>query len=401
MSDFSDKYKDALEKMEISPDFKERTEKMMIGLRDSEKPHVRNISLYRRLSVFAATAACIAVGFSLNRAGVFDKTSSPAVIETDIIEENTVTSAETSLPETTAAEITENAPEAKAKQYDIREETAVSVETARETAADKPIEEEPALDIQNDVQYKEEPATDDAFADASLPVPGQGYYTESSQAAESSAEMPVEVIANEPQQQPVVTDYTPAAEEAAEEELFLAEAEYIPPSSSEATVEDEEMDDAAADAAEGLSGLSDNSYDGGTVVAYYSSAEDFYAKDIIKSFKASRSYAVITPLAADCSADGETAAVQPPKTLRSVKDITELEKNMYAYIEGQTASARQSAPPDSRYIIDLADDQGNALRVYIGSRYICFSLSDGSIYSYELSSENFDLIDSTVTSLIS
>ena len=62
MSDFSNKYKSAVEEMKISPDFKERTEKMMIELRDSENaPKRSHIRLYRSLSVIAAAAACVAI----------------------------------------------------------------------------------------------------------------------------------------------------------------------------------------------------------------------------------------------------------------------------------------------------------------------------------------------------
>ena len=146
MSDFSNKYKSAVEKMKISPDFKERTEKMMIELRDSENaPKRSHIRLYRSLSVIAAAAACVAVAFSLNRTGVFDKDSDSAVIVTDIIE--------TQAMETTADIPAEEAPVQEAPEADIPE--AASVDEYSIASADsipipdftEPVQDETAPEV--------------------------------------------------------------------------------------------------------------------------------------------------------------------------------------------------------------------------------------------------------------
>ena len=151
MSDFSNKYKSAVEEMKISPDFKERTEKMMIELRDSENaPKRSHIRLYRSLSVIAAAAACVAVAFSLNRTGVFDKDSDPAVIVTDTIE--------TQALETTADIPAEEAPVQEAPEADIPEADIPEAESVDEysiTSADsipipdftEPVHDETASEV--------------------------------------------------------------------------------------------------------------------------------------------------------------------------------------------------------------------------------------------------------------
>ena len=96
MTDFSDKYKKALEYQELSPDFKERTAKLMAELRDADAPVPKTADendntvspvivsenggaktdrskFIKIISTAAAAAACLTVAFALNRAGVLDK----------------------------------------------------------------------------------------------------------------------------------------------------------------------------------------------------------------------------------------------------------------------------------------------------------------------------------------
>lgn len=393
MSDFSDKYKNALEKLEISPDFKERTEKMMIGLRDAPKPQTKKITMYRKLSVIAAAAACIAVGFSLNRAGVFDNDSSPAVIETDVIAGRNVPTEDTasteaaisavteqSLPDKTAGDDEEGIISARLIEHD---EPAVIYETALPVPQEfvtEPSQASPKEDISPETT---------AVSQITLPTAA---LPETIQSIGNAAEAPESVIITEPKYETAYTD----SEHTADEQLALEEAEYIPPSESENTVEDDAMyyEEAGGGATESDSDEAPN-------VSYSGSAEDFSAQKLIKSFKASESYAVITPLTSDYIDSSESLVTNSPKKLRSIKDITALETNICTTTEGHTATALSSAPSDSLYIIDLADKQGKALRIYIGSRYICFSLSDGSIYSFELSEEDFSAIDGLIAELIS
>ena len=88
------------------------------------------------------------------------------------------------------------------------------------------------------------------------------------------------------------------------------------------------------------------------------------------------------------------------RKVRGIKDLDSLEKELYIHTEDQTASAVTAVPSDSRYIVDLADDQGNSLRIYIGSSYICFLLTDGSLFSYDLTEVEYSAIDSIIMSLI-
>ncbi len=393
MSDFSNKYKNALEKLEISPDFKERTEKMMIELRDDPKPRTRRITMYHKLSVIAAAAACIAVGFSINRAGVFDKDSSPAVIETDVIAERNIPIEETASTKTAISAVTDQSlPEETAvddeegilsAQLIERDEPAVISETAL-PVPQVAVTEPSQTSLEEDIAPKTTAVSQITLPTAALP--------ETVQSIGNASEAPENIIITEPNYETSYTD----SEESAEEQIFLEEAEYIPPSESEDTVEVDALFNE-----ESGGGFSESDSGEAPDVSYSGSAEDFSAEKIIKSFKASESYAVITPLTSNYIDSSETLVTNSPKKIRSIKDITALETNICTTTEGHTATALSSAPSDSLYIIDLADKQGKALRIYIGSRYICFSLSDGSIYSFELSEEDFSVIDGLITELIS
>lgn len=261
MSDFSNKYKSAVEEMKISPDFKERTEKMMIELRDSENAPKRSyIRLYRSLSVIAAAAACVAVAFSLNRTGVFDKDSDPAVIVTDTIE--------TQALETTADIPAEEAPVQEAPEADIPEADipeAASVDEYSIASADsipipdftEPVHDETASEVtEASIAVFEAPVTTAAsvvgeFHDAQVSEPAKK--------AEPVPQPPAETRAVAQEAEP---------EEAVEEELELESAEYTPPAGSytgsdindseDETEDDSELSPSLPEAGEGVSGSGDD-----------------------------------------------------------------------------------------------------------------------------------------------
>lgn len=401
MSDFSNKYKSAVEEMQISPDFKERTEKMMIELRDSENaPKRSHIRLYRSLSVIAAAAACVAVAFSLNRTGVFDKDSDPAVIVTDIIE--------TQAMETTADIPAEEAPVQEAPEADIPEADIPEAESVDEysiASADsiptpdftEPVHDETASEVtEASIAVFEAPVTTAAsvvgeFHDAQVSEPAKK--------AEPVPQPPAETHAVAQEAEP---------EEAVEEELELESAEYTPPAGSytgsdihdneDETEDDSELSPSLPEAGEGVSGSSDDM--GTALVSDFSRAESFSAKEAVSSFKAASSSAVIIPSVSGYDDENGSVTSYSSRKVRGIKDLDSLEKELYIYTEDQTASAVTAVPSDSRYIVDLADDQGNSLRIYIGSSYICFLLTDGSLFSYDLTEDEYSAIDSIIMSLI-
>lgn len=396
MSDFSNKYKSAVEEMKISPDFKERTEKMMIELRDSENaPKRSHIRLYRSLSVIAAAAACVAVAFSLNRTGVFDKNSDPAVIVTDTIE--------TQALETTADIPAEEAPVQEAPEADIPE--AESVDEYSIASADsipipdftEPVQDETAPEVtEASIAVFEAPVTTAASVVGEL---HDAQVSEPAKKAEPVPQPPAETHAVAQEAEP---------EEAAEEELELESAEYTPPAGSytgsdindseDETEDDSELSPSLPEAGEGVSGSGDDM--GAALVSDFSRAENFSAKEAVSGFKAASSSAVIIPSVSGYDDENGSVTSYSSRKVRGIKDLDSLEKELYIYTEDQTASAVTAVPSDSRYIVDLADDQGNSLRIYIGSSYICFLLTDGSLFSYDLTEDEYSAIDSIIMSLI-
>ena len=396
MSDFSNKYKSAVEKMKISPDFKERTEKKMIELRDSENaPKRSHIRLYRSLSVIAAATACVAVAFSLNRTGVFDKDSDPAVIVTDTIE--------TQAMETTADIPAEEAPVQEAPEADIPE--AASVDEYSIASADsipipdftEPVQDETAPEVtEASVAVFEAPVTTAASVVGEL---HDAQVSEPAKKAEPVPQPPAETRAVTQEAEP---------EEAVEEELELESAEYTPPAGSytgsdihdneDETEDDSELSPSLPEAGEGVSGSSDDM--GTALVSDFSRAESFSAKEAVSGFKAASSSAVIIPSVSGYDDENGSVTSYSSRKVRGIKDLNSLEKELYIHTEDQTASAVTAVPSDSRYILDLADDQGNSLRIYIGSSYICFSLTDGSLFSYDLTEDEYSAIDSIIMSLI-
>ena len=139
---------------------------------------------------------------------------------------------------------------------------------------------------------------------------------------------------------------------------------------------------------------------GTALVSDFSRAESFSAKEAVSGFKAASSSAVIIPSVSGYDNENGSVTSYSSRKVRGIKDLNSLEKELYIHTEDQTASAVTAVPSDSRYIVDLADDQGNSLRIYIGSSYICFLLTDGSLFSYDLTEDEYSAIDSIIMSLI-
>lgn len=409
MPDFSDKYKKALEYQEISPDFKERTAKLMSELRDSEEPVLktaekneavtkqinvsdngfttsRRIKLVKMISTVAAAAACLTVGVALNNAGIFNEDSDPSVISdrslvteaTDIIEtdeKDFVSEADLSTEVTTVSEL-----EITAALETIAENVSENkAETATETFA-----------VTEETTNSDAPSA--AFFSMSEQIPAEEAYEENSE--EIIEEIPVEAapadaeeielpeydsdkieVAHPLETVLILEPFSDDTEEAAEAESVEGES-----------AEDEEIveEDSAAD----ITSASD-----------MSRAASFSPKSAVSEFPAQSSTAVITPEFEDINSEDGTVMTYEPKEVRSVSKLLTLNKELYAYAEEGEASLAAEAPSDSRYIIDYADKQGNGMRIYMGSRYICFAYG-GYFYTFELTEEEYNALDSVLFGLV-
>ncbi|MBQ5331819.1 MAG: hypothetical protein J6K92_00960 [Oscillospiraceae bacterium] len=412
MPDFSDRYKKALEYQEISPDFKERTAKLMTELRDSEElvpktaedepmaasftvsdneeKFPRRIKIIKVISAMAAAAACLTVGVALNRAGVFDRDNEPAVVNSDSIVTEATDIMETSEEQTLAGAAdgdkneyssaenraalehgsetdetaekesdngAENAPAVGAAAFTMEETSPLIEEAAPEEAAAFS-ETEPALpNAAEDIQGYEEIIEDVPDHDGAVPA----------EAAPSQSEntAPAETVL-------MLAPFSEESDEIADEEMFDDETE-------------EDIEEAPTDE---------------TPSAAMSRSSDFSPRRAVAGFPAQTSSALITPSFEDNISEDGTVVKYQAKRIRSVTKLLELNKELYAYTEEDSAAVGDASPTDSRYIIDYAGDQGNAMRIYIGSRYICFAY-EGGYYTYELTEEEYKKLDSSLFGLVS
>lgn len=397
MTDFSAKYKKALEYQELSPDFKERTAKLMTELRDADAPVPKTADesdntvspvivsenggaktdrskFIKIISTAAAAAACLTVAFALNRTGVLDKDSEKSLAAADSISTEV-----TDLIE--AEEQEEEVPteaEYDIAAYDIATDEAVDIipdETT--TAAESEIPAEAAET--SPVSAYTTPMTTEATT----------VYSE-----EAVTEAKKDSVSPDVYSAAGNTNETAAA--VAEEENFALETvlilepfsedmgEDIPAEANE--IIDEEADDEAA--------VND---DTGIPSAARSSA--FSPKTVVSEFPAQNTTAVITPSFEDIDPENGNVVTYEPRQVRSVSKLIALNKELFDFYDSE-ASYSSEAPADSRYIIDYTDKQGNALRIYMGSRYICFA-KDGYYYTFELTEEEYNDLDSTLFGLIS
>ncbi len=397
MTDFSAKYKKALEYQELSPDFKERTAKLMAELRDADAPVPKTADendntvspvivsenggaktdrskFIKIISTAAAAAACLTVAFALNRAGVFDKDS-----ETSLAAADSISTEVTDLIE--AEEQEEEVPteaEYDIATYDIATDEAVDIIPDETTAA----------------------AEAEIPAEAAETAPVSAYTTPMTTEATTVYSEEAVTEAKKDSVSPDVysaagnTNETAAA--VAEEENFALETvlilepfsedmgEDIPAEANE--IIDEEADDEAA--------VNDD-----TDIPSAARSSAFSPKTVVSEFPAQNTTAVITPSFEDIDPENGNVVTYGPRQVRSVSKLIALNKELFDFSDSE-ASYSSEAPADSRYIIDYTDKQGNALRIYMGSRYICFA-KDGYYYTFELTEEEYNDLDSTLFGLIS
>lgn len=396
MTDFSAKYKKALEYQELSPDFKERTAKLMTELRDADAPVPKTADendntaspvivsenggaktdrskFIKIISTAAAAAACLTVAFALNKAGVLDKDSEKSLAAADSISTEV-----TDLIE--AEEQEEDAPteaEYDIAAYDIATDEAVDIIPDETTAAESEIPAEAAetspvsayttpMTTEATTVYSEEAVTE-AKKDSAPPdaYAAAGNVKGTAPAVSEEEDFPLETV--------LILE--PFSEDMGEE---------IPAEANE--IIDEEADDEAA--------VND---DADIPSAARSSA--FSPKTAVSEFPAQNTTAVITPSFEDIDPENGNVVTYEPRQIRSVSKLIALNKELYDFSDSE-ASYSSEAPADSRYIIDYTDKQGNALRIYMGSRYICFA-KDGYYYTFELTEEEYNDLDSTLFGLIS
>ncbi len=393
MTDFSDKYKKALEYQELSPDFKERTAKLMAELRDADAPVPKTADendntvspvivsenggaktdrskFIKIISTAAAAAACLTVAFALNRAGVLDKDSGTSLAAADSISTEVTDLIEGEEQE----EETPTEAEYDIATYDIATDEAVDVipeETTAATEAEIPAETTPVsayttpMTTEATTVYTEEAVTE-AKKDSAPPdaYAAAGNVKGTAPAVSEEEDFPLETV--------LILE--PFSEDMGEE---------IPAEANE--IIDEEADDEAP--------VND---DTGIPNAARSSA--FSPQTAVSEFPAQNTTAVITPSFEDIDPENGNVVTYEPRQVRSVSKLIALNKELFDFSDSE-ASYSSEAPADSRYIIDYTDKQGNALRIYMGSRYICFA-KDG-YYTFELTEEEYNDLDSTLFGLIS
>ena len=406
MPDFSDKYKKALEYQEISPDFKERTARLMTELRDSEEliPETdeenlpvekpvsvsenelmtsRRIKLIKVISTAAAAAACLTVGVALNNAGIFDKDSDPSVIATDsmVTEATDIIEADITAEERVSeAELSTTA--AAVSEYEDTTAFEAIPETAPQSMTETVTEASAVTETSQDIKPS---AASFSAEPASAPI------------ERSAAEEYDEIIEKSPVEAAPAegAGIAPSAYDSGEKDndLPLETVLILEPFSEEAEMEEE------ADIEEDEEIVEEVPTDI-TSAADMSRAASFSPKEAVSEFSAQNSTAVITPAFEDINSEDGSVVTYEPKEVRSVTKLLNLNKEISAYAEEGEASIAAEAPSDSRYIIDYAGKQGNAMRIYMGSRYICFAYG-GYYYTFELTEEEYNELDGVLFGLIS
>lgn len=430
MPDFSDKYKKALEYQEISPDFKERTARLMTELRDSMEPDIktaeeepaaasfivsdneenfpRRIKPIKVISAIAAAAACLTVGVALNRAGVFDRDTELAAVGSDSAVTEATDTMEAFEDNTEAAlamgeESISEESFTPSESGDILIRSSDSAENVSEEA-DKGDDDLPAPAVGAAAYTMEEtePLTEGevpAEEFASNAAEGvQGYEEIAEEAPDYEGAAPDEaapIIEAPFEDAPIIDAPVEAAPFQSENESPAETVLNLEPFSEEVVQEAafEEEDYEEDEAVEDIPVEEAPSAD-------MSRSSDFSPRRAVAGFPAQTSSALITPAFEDTISEDGTVVKYQAKRIRSVTKLLELNKELYAYTEEDSAAMADEAPSDSRYIIDYTGDQGNAMRIYIGSRYICFAY-EGGFYTYELTEEEYKKLDSSLFGLIS
>lgn len=326
MSDFSDKYRRALDEMDISPDFKERTAEKMKSVRDGKK----NISLYRTLSAIAAAAACTAAVIAAGKAGVFDDAAEIVVNET--------------------AEIT-------------------SVTEATDIITD------PIIDIVTEESLSESVHTEAAITEA------DGGNVTSAEFTSSEETVPETFIVTSAATEAVTTTTSETVPFVTQHDI--AEAEYVPPASydedavgGEGAEIEETPEDDSAETEDG----SDSAADESEATFKMARGADFSAQENVSAFAQTDAMVIITPM----FGDGNAVEFTSPQIIERLIYL------LAGYAADGTGVLTENAPAAPSYIIDFSDEQGNALRVCIGVSYAAFSApgDNGLVYyTFELTDE--------------
>ncbi|MDE6591654.1 MAG: hypothetical protein K2K57_01140 [Oscillospiraceae bacterium] len=426
MADFSDKYRKALDSLDISPDFKERTAAKMIALRDMVETTVEtaavsasekagniilmngNVSrkkkMRRMMYTVGAIAACAAVCMGVVFSGVLDgnknviryeESETAAPEQTDVLphEEPAEEVSETVNTEETAHDeaVLDDVSYAQTSEIIVTEvpEEEMPIETrgniATEANADKPVVTE--------VTVTGAPVTE---------APANGVLQN------AGTEMPVSTAIATTKTVPAVTTASPSRP-AVTEALPTGAAEYAPPvggNTPHEVIDDEEVitesytpavspegtenDGAAgdhdydeADAAEeapmtpvtsdstSAPAFNDPAFSYSGAVGY-----DFSAYDEAKKFDKKNAYATITPLFEEYDEKNGKIVSYNAAEVRGTVKMRELISAAALYAEDGTWEAVAVPPENSRYIIDFADEDGNSLRGYAGDGFICYAVAD-------------------------
>lgn len=343
MSDLSERYKEAADNLQISSDFKERTAEKMKAVRDgkADRGNSRRIVMLRTVSSVAAALVIVAGAFALRQSddAVFS-TESMAASETD---------ANDSIIGTLEADVTEAVTEESSVMRampDNEENTEGSSSDEADNAAPEP--SPAAYGIAPAALLPEE--TEDTVTETSVTEASVMNETEEPKAAVTSED---DAFADSG----AVEVTTDALDDSAEEDVFCPEYEDI---------------------------------------GFFRIGRgiDFSASESGSEFDDGQSYATVIPVFTEINEE-ETAEIYTSKTFTDSEKLSEILNKLAEYAEEGTEEISASSPSGSRYIIDLADDRGNALRVCAGTGFISFSQhSDEGIiyYTFRLDdNENADI----------
>lgn len=416
MSDFSHEYKSALEKTEISPDFKERTMKKMQDIRDKKTPR---FSVTIGASAALAAAACAAIVIAAGKMGAFED------IPESIITEETAP--------VTAAEIMEDVTEAvSGTETDIShgEETQRqrdALPTAEETGTvttvteDTAIQTETAVSENNAVQAESETPI---WENTSVQTEAVTVYDETAAFTAEENTKPADSAASEDK------SAASAAEKAVSEEYIRGEAVYMPPvpgvnipvpasggadGAGDEIIEDSFVENilvgegsANGDCAEEtvtendeVSDENEDSTDAENVwVGEGAETETFdeviyseYAKDTAKTdvtaLTGNYTSLTVTDTTGGYDTQSGRIVINDPVTVTDSNVIGEIMSAVQKIVrEGSPASVSGS---QGRYIADLTDDSGGAVRVAVGQKQLVIRTGDG-IYGYTADSDELSAL---------
>lgn len=432
MADFSDKYRKAIDSLDISPDFKERTAAKMIALRDvvgtiadtaadtaaaSEKAGniilmndntSRKKKMRRMMYTVGAIAACAAVCMGVVFSGVLDgdknvikyeESETAAPEQTDVLPHEepvdevseTVNGSETARDDEAVVHDMSYAQTSEIIVTEVPEEE-MTIET-RENIVTEANADEPVV---TEMTVTEAPVTEVHVTEAPAHGVLQNAVTEMPVSTATAAKT-VPAATTESPSRPTVTEALPtgAAEYAPpvgenihnviDDEEVITES-YTPAVSPEGTENDGAAGDYDYDGEDSAeeAPMTPVTSDNSPVPAFndpafsYSGAVgyDFSAYDEAKKFDRKNAYATITPLFEEYDEKNGKIVSYNAAEVRGTVKMRELISAAALYAEDGTWEAVAAPPENARYIIDFADEDGNSLRGYAGDGFICYAVSD-------------------------